>query len=360
MAGVFSRGSSRGRSGGFTLIELLVVVAIIAVLISILLPGLNAARNQSKAAKCGANLKQVGQAMAGHLVESRWYPPAYVYPDSLQGGFELTPDSLTNRQSPSREFGYLHWSYFLYSGGKVGDGAFQCPNFDKGGAPRTNPGPRDENWENEQRDDPGAQQRPGPGGGNRLEDRQASRMSYTANAAVIPRNKFNSNIDGGGSQRLNRLVSDTEIRSTRRVILAADFKNSWKALSEQKHGGLVSKAHRSVNPFFNQSTSYREYDVDPQTGFNYRSPGDRNYGLQLRQDDDAVDLIGNGSTSPLNAIGRHHPGTDRLGGSANFLYIDGGVSKKTVLKTLQDREWGEKFYSLDGLIEIYDLFTNVE
>ena len=56
---------------GFTLIELLVVVAIIALLISILLPSLNRARDQARTAVCLSNLKQLGLAFALYAEDHR-------------------------------------------------------------------------------------------------------------------------------------------------------------------------------------------------------------------------------------------------------------------------------------------------
>jgi prepilin-type N-terminal cleavage/methylation domain-containing protein len=58
----------------FTLIELLVVVAIIALLMAILMPALSRAKEQSKRAKCTAQLHDIGAALTSYSVEYNRFP----------------------------------------------------------------------------------------------------------------------------------------------------------------------------------------------------------------------------------------------------------------------------------------------
>ena len=126
---------------GFTLIELLVVVAIIALLISILLPSLSRARELAKRAVCASNMRGIGQGMHIYANDNReWFPIHYFNSGTINAGppttteinyvgnlgkdYQLATHNDTNSQTnhPSRSL------FLLISGGSQTAGQFVCPS----------------------------------------------------------------------------------------------------------------------------------------------------------------------------------------------------------------------------------------
>ena len=122
------------RRRGFTLVELLVVIAIIGMLVAILLPAVQAARNAARRSQCQNNLRQLGLAFTGYEAANSVYPPGITaetddFREGLHSGFayllpQIEQQSLSDRMD-------------LKSSWKTGQNAiaaqtpievFQCPS----------------------------------------------------------------------------------------------------------------------------------------------------------------------------------------------------------------------------------------
>jgi prepilin-type N-terminal cleavage/methylation domain-containing protein/prepilin-type processing-associated H-X9-DG protein len=115
---------------GFTLLELLVVIAVSALLVGILLPSLNAAREQAKSVYCLNNLRQMAIAANSYVNNNDDYYPIAYYTEKVDGIRYYHSWDFTSykdwSESPAEEIvepGLL-WE------GKTIEKIQQCPSFD--------------------------------------------------------------------------------------------------------------------------------------------------------------------------------------------------------------------------------------
>src|SRR5688572_6629369 len=94
----FARPIEKGRA--FTLVELMTVAALLGLMIALLLPALQAARESSRASACRNNLKQIGVALANYETVHKYFPKG------VEGRFD-------SALSPASMFGFSWWVRIL-------------------------------------------------------------------------------------------------------------------------------------------------------------------------------------------------------------------------------------------------------
>ncbi len=87
-SGVVARFRNRGDRSGFTLLELVVVLAVITILLGLLLPAVQYARESARSAKCISNLRQIGIGVHSHLEARQVYPSSAL---GVEWGQSLSP-----------------------------------------------------------------------------------------------------------------------------------------------------------------------------------------------------------------------------------------------------------------------------
>lgn len=325
---------------GFTLIELLVVIGIIALLAAILMPSLAKAKELAKASSCLSNEHNLGLGLMMYATDNHsTLPVAYNY---VNGS--------------SSAAGYFHWSAALYpkdyeantncySVSPLPSGQmrypkvakmFVCPTHTPGGWAPTN----FTVGANGRLDNPPSGQASQTAG---IDDRQAPRLSYVANEALMPRKKFGAAYDASGSTPNTaniRQVTTDDIDGADNTILLAEFSDSPNCIyGSSTAGGAAYKSHRPASGM--KITGGGVFDGETYT-----------LGTKVSKltYDEAMTAINAVLADKSAAASSHHisyvnPNTHGTG--SNYVFADGHAGKEPFKATFDPASymWGRKVYS---------------
>ncbi len=103
----------RRRTAAFTLVELLVVIAIIGVLVALLLPAVQAAREAARRSQCTNNMRQVSLALLGFEDSKKTFPAARMGCDTVGATPYIGVDCNSKKSSTGDELAYHGASAFV-------------------------------------------------------------------------------------------------------------------------------------------------------------------------------------------------------------------------------------------------------